>query len=269
VRFALALPAAAIGAVAAAALVTGAGAGGSPNAAFPARTRGAALDAPPNLAPPAPSALNVPPPEPLDDEHAATWAPVARASRVQRRPSTASPTVGSVAAKTPEGTPNVVAVLDRQAVRGEVWVRIRFASLPNGRTGWVPRRALGGYTTVHTKLVIDRARRTATLRDDGRILLVVPVGVGADATPTPAGQFYVRNRLTSYASPFYGPVAFGTSARSAVLTDWPAGGFIGIHGTDRPDLLPGRVSHGCIRMRNSAIRRLDRLMPVGTPLTIR
>jgi lipoprotein-anchoring transpeptidase ErfK/SrfK len=54
-----------------------------------------------------------------------------------------------------------------------------------------------------------------------------------------------------------------------VLTDWPAGGFVGIHGTNRPELLPGRVSHGCIRMRNQDILRLARLLPVGTPLTIR
>ncbi len=67
----------------------------------------------------------------------------------------------------------------------------------------------------------------------------------------------------------YGPVAFGTSARSAVLTDWPAGGFVGIHGTNRPALIPGRISHGCIRLRNDDILRLDRLMPPGTPLTIR
>ena len=75
--------------------------------------------------------------------------------------------------------------------------------------------------------------------------------------------------LSRYASPFYGPVAFGTSARSAVLTDWPAGGFVGIHGTDQPELIPGRVSHGCIRLRNADIVRLARLMPVGTPVTIR
>ena len=104
---------------------------------------------------------------------------------------------------------------------------------------------------------------------DGHPVFAAPVGIGAPGTPTPRGKFYVRNRLTRYASPAYGPIAFGTSARSDQLTDWPAGGFIGIHGTDRPDLLPGRVSHGCIRMRNRAIRRLDRLMPVGTPLTIR
>ncbi|MFN2627549.1 MAG: L,D-transpeptidase [Gaiellaceae bacterium] len=78
-----------------------------------------------------------------------------------------------------------------------------------------------------------------------------------------------RSELTRYASPFYGPVAFGTSARSAVLTDWPGGGFIGIHGANEPQLIPGRISHGCIRLRNSDIVRLAALLPVGTPLTIK
>jgi lipoprotein-anchoring transpeptidase ErfK/SrfK len=44
---------------------------------------------------------------------------------------------------------------------------------------------------------------------------------------------------------------------------------VGVHGTDRPDLIPGRVSHGCIRLRNRDILELGRLMPVGTPITIR
>jgi len=80
--------------------------------------------------------------------------------------------------------------------------------------------------------------------------------------------FYIRDKLTDFGDPFYGPVAFGTSARSSVLTDWPDGGFIGVHGTDEPQLLPGHVSHGCIRMPNSSILILARLMPVGTPLTV-
>jgi lipoprotein-anchoring transpeptidase ErfK/SrfK len=61
---------------------------------------------------------------------------------------------------------------------------------------------------------------------------------------------------------------FRTSARSRVLTDWPGGGYVGIHGTDRPELIPGRISHGCIRLRNADVLRLARLMPLGTPITI-
>jgi lipoprotein-anchoring transpeptidase ErfK/SrfK len=95
------------------------------------------------------------------------------------------------------------------------------------------------------------------------------VGVGQPRWPTPAGRFYVRERLTGFTDPIYGAIAFGTNARSAVLTDWPGGGFVGVHGTNQPEILPGRVSHGCVRMPNRSIRRLDRLMRLGTPVTIK
>jgi hypothetical protein len=74
--------------------------------------------------------------------------------------------------------------------------------------------------------------------------------------------------VTDIASPMSGPVAFGTSARSAVLTDWPASGYVGIHGRDRPNLLPA-ASHMAASGRDKDILRLSRLMPVGTPITIR
>jgi len=145
---------------------------------------------------------------------------------------------------------------------------VRLPILPNNSRGWVPRAALGGYRFVRTHLVVDLHALQATLYRGRRAVFRAPVGVGATGTATPVGTFYIRDRLTRYASPFYGPIAFGTSARSPVLTDWPAGGYIGIHGTNRPDLIPGRISHGCIRLRNADIRRLAALMPVGTPLTV-
>jgi lipoprotein-anchoring transpeptidase ErfK/SrfK len=147
-------------------------------------------------------------------------------------------------------------------------VHVRLPVLPNGTTGWVQRPALGGYETVRTRLDVDLARLKATLYRDGRPVLSAPVGVGSNSSPTPRGEFYIRNKLTRYESPTYGPVAFGTSARSPTATDWPAGGFVGIHGTDHPELVPGRVSHGCIRMRDADVLKLAKRLPVGTPLTI-
>ena len=44
---------------------------------------------------------------------------------------------------------------------------------------------------------------------------------------------------------------------------------IGFHGTNQPGLIPGRPSHGCIRLRNHDIARFYRLVPVGTPVRIR
>jgi hypothetical protein len=175
-----------------------------------------------------------------------------------------------VSTSTPEGTPNIVLVLGHREDRaGRLWVRARLASLPNGRIGWLPRNALGGYDTVDTHLVVDRRHLTIELLRRGRPVFRARVGVGQPRWPTPPGRFYIRNRLTRYAGPTYGPLAFGTSARSSRFTDWPGGGFIGIHGTDEPQLIPGRISHGCIRLRNPDILALGRLLPVGTPLTIR
>lgn len=222
----------------------------------------------PALPPSPPSAIE-PRNVPLGPASAVSWAPVRKAATLRLRPGRRAP-VAPVPARTPEGTRNVVVALgDARRHGGRLWVRVRAAGRPDDRRGWLPRRALGGYTPVRTRLVVDRARLSATLLRDGRRVLRAPVGIGRPGTPTPPGRFHVRNLLHRYRSAFYGPLAFGTSARSPGLSDWPAGGFVGIHGTNRPDLIPGRVSHGCIRLRNADIRRLARLMPVGTLLTVR
>jgi lipoprotein-anchoring transpeptidase ErfK/SrfK len=223
------------------------------------------------LGAPAASVLAVPRPERLGQErHLSVWSTVRRAVRARSAPERAAPVVAWVGTRTPEGTDNTLLILDRAADRhGRVWVRARLPVLPAGTTGWLPREAIGGYRPVRTQLVVDLRRLRATLLRDGHRILRAPVAVGQPRWPTPRGRFYIRNKLVRYRSSFYGPLAFGTSARSDVLTDWPGGGFVGIHGTDRPEQVPGRISHGCIRMRNPDIVRLGRLMPVGTPLRIR
>jgi hypothetical protein len=204
------------------------------------------------------------------DRHLSRWTSVRLATAARMAPRPDAPVVARLAATAPEGTANALAVV-RSATGsdGRVWVQARLPVLPNGTVGWLPRRSLGGYLTVDTRLVVDLERLRLTLYRAGRPVFTAPIGVGTPASPTPRGQFLVRSELTRYASPFYGPIAFGTTARSAVLTDWPDGGFIGIHGTDHPELIPGRISHGCIRMKNEADLRLFRLMPLGTPLAIR
>ena len=196
------------------------------------------------------------------------WAPVLRAIVARRAPSLRSAPAGRIPTRTGDGTTNIVVADDEVEHHGVLWERVRLAVLPNGSQGWVPRSSLGGWSFVDTHLVIDRAELTAELLQAGRVIFRARVAVGAPGTPTPAGQFYVLDRLSGFSGTFYGPLAFGTNARSPTLTDWPHGGIIGIHGTNRPDLIPGRVSHGCVRLTNAAIQRLGKLMPVGTPVTI-
>jgi lipoprotein-anchoring transpeptidase ErfK/SrfK len=217
------------------------------------------------------SALAIPAPRPLADEPELTrWAHLRRAVVARGWPRRGARVVARVRRLTPERTVTAVPVTGRRrGADGRLWLRITLPVLPNGTGGWVPRRALGAYEVSRHRLIVDLARERLTLLRRGRIVMRAPVGVGRSRWPTPRGTFLIRNRLVRYASPRYGPVAFGTSARSPTLTDWPAGGFIGIHGTNRPDLVPGRVSHGCVRLRNPDMLRLARRMPVGTPVEIR
>jgi L,D-transpeptidase-like protein len=201
-------------------------------------------------------------------ESAARWAPVLHPTLARTAPDHLARPVARLATLTPEGTTNIVQVLADHRSGDDLWVKVRLPILPNDSTGWIERSTIGGYTVVSTALDVNLRTLRLTLRRAGKVVFQAPVGVGAASSPTPRGHFYIRDRLHGFRDPFYGPVAFGTSARSAVLTEWPAGGFVGIHGTNEPALIPGRISHGCIRLRSEAILRLARLLPIGTPLTI-
>ena len=199
------------------------------------------------------------------------WAFVRKSTVVRRRPDSKAGLVARLGLHTEDGTDELVLLLERTIdERGRRWVHVRVPSRKASTTGWVPQRLLGRFNPVNTWLKIDRRRFTATLVKDEKVVFRARIGVGQRQWPTPRGEFYIRNRLSGYGlgGP-YGPLAFGTSGKSATLTDWPGGGVIGIHGTNAPGLIPGRISHGCIRLKNKDILKLDKLMPVGTPITIR
>ena len=125
---------------------------------------------------------------------------------------------------------------------------------------------MGPLMVVRTHLRINRRALRATLYREGRRIWTSRIGIGAPGTPTPAGRFWIREVLRGDGG-LYGPWAFGTSAYSR-LSEWPGGGVVGIHGTNQPYLIPGRPSHGCVRVPNRKIIRLKRLMPIGTPVRI-
>src|SRR3954447_15305690 len=152
--------------------------------------------------------------------------------------------------------------------RGNAWVRIRLPRRPNGSKGWVPQAALSAMTVNHKLIDVDK--RTLRLRvfDHGEVVMNARVGVGKKGTITPSGHFYVREKFHVRGVPLYGPRAIGTSAYAPTLSDWPGGGVVGLHGTNQPGLIPGRPSHGCIRLRNRDITRLYRLAERGTPINI-
>ena len=198
------------------------------------------------------------------------WAYAAARGGAYSAPSTKAGRVGQLRYRTEDGFPEVYIVLSSvQDARGRTWVRLRLPQKPNNVTAWVVRTALADFHLVHTKLVVNRRTLRVMLYDHGHRIFQARVGVGKRSTPTPAGKFWIREKFRAGGSPLYGTRAMGTAAYSRTLTDWPGGGVVGLHGTSEPGLIPGRPSHGCVRMRNRDIERLYALTPVGTPLLIK
>ena len=205
-----------------------------------------------------------------DGRTVAHWAYPDTAATVRATPAATARRVGRLHYLTEDGQAEVYAALSKTYVPATrvTWIKVSLAKRPNGITGWVPLRALGKLHTTRDRLVVDRQRLRATLSRDGRTIWSARVGVGRQGLQTPAGQFYVREKLRSIGGRAYGPFAIGTSAYAPTLSDWPGGGVIGIHGTDEPGLIPGRVSHGCVRLRNADVTKLWHLIRVGTPIDV-
>ena len=166
------------------------------------------------------------------------------------------------------GVPTVFGVLSRTDCGGR-WLRVQLPSRPNGVRAWVRARDVQ-LIRVRTRIEVDLSARRVTLYRKGRELISTRAAIGASDTPTPTGSYYVNQRLVARnPSGPYGPAAIGVSAFSPVLQHWIQGGPIAIHGTNQPHLLGGAVSHGCIRIANSAITRMFRLALAGTPVVIR
>jgi hypothetical protein len=189
---------------------------------------------------------------------------------IRKHPSASSHAIGRLRQLTEDGFPEVYLLLRSYTdVDGTEWTQIRVPGRPNGRVGWVLRENLGIFKQTRWRIVVNRKTLRMTVYWNGNNRWRRPVGVGKSQTPTPAGRFWIREKIKvrDHASPYW-PYALGTADYST-LSEWPGGGVVGIHGDwNEPQLIPGRPSHGCIRMHDRDVGWLAKHVPVGTPLRV-
>jgi len=196
------------------------------------------------------------------------WAYPQAPAAVHQYASARSRVLGHLRFLTVDGQAAVYLELRSATIGRHTWILVPLPGRPNGVAGWVPTGALGEAHVTHEYLRVDRETLRAALYRGGSPIWSAPVGVGRPSLPTPAGRFYVTEKLTTVGTPVYGPYALGTSAYAPTLSEWPGGGVVGIHGTDEPQLIPGRPSHGCIRLRDSDSVRRWQMIQIGTPVEI-
>lgn len=207
----------------------------------------------------------------LSNERTSTVsARVQYAGIIRRNPAKNSRAIGRLRLLTEDGYPEVyLALRSYTDMDGVEWTKIRIPGRPNGRVGWVARENLGTFHQTRWQIVVNRRKTRMTVFWNGKKRWQRPVGIGTPHTPTPAGRFWIREKIKvrDKASPYW-PYALGT-ANYSTLSEWPGGGVVGIHGDwNQPALIPGRPSHGCIRMHDRDVAWLARHVPVGTPLRI-
>jgi hypothetical protein len=199
------------------------------------------------------------------------WAYVSRIANVYRQPTTTSRSFAKLTWYTEDGFNSIYLLLRAHwTSQGHEWIKIRVPGRPNGRTGWVERNALGAFHLTHEAAVVNRGKMRLYFYRDGRVIWSAPVGVGEPSMPTPKGHFWINERfvLTDPSNGYY-PYAFGTTDYST-LTDWPGGGVVGIHGPfgAPASAIPGRISHGCIRLRIPDDFWLGRHLKLGMPVRV-
>ena len=168
------------------------------------------------------------------------------------------------------GERTVLPVLgDRTGADGLRWLHVRLPGRPNGRTGWIRRRATVASTTSW-HIVVDTSGRRVIVYQHGRPVRTVKAVVGKPSTPTPRGEFFVEEAIQLRATDVGAPFALALSARSTVLQEFDGGpGQIALHGLANIGGVPGTaVSHGCIRLDTSAMRWLATRIGPGVPVTI-
>lgn len=200
------------------------------------------------------------------------WAHVARIANIYASPSGNARIVTRLHSYTEDGFPEVYPALRAHwAANGHEWVEIRIPGRPNGRVGWVLRNALGQFHLTHQLLVLNLAMERLYFYSNGHRIWSAPVGEGARNTPTPSGHFWIREEfvLTNPSNGYY-PYAFGTADYST-LSDWPGGGVVGIHGPYGAswNQIPGRISHGCVRLHVPDDFWLGHHLHLGTPLLVK
>ena len=122
---------------------------------------------------------------------------------------------------------------------------------------------------VRRQVVVSVPDRKLVVMENGAVLKVFPVAVGADVTPSPDGDFEIVSRLTD-------PTYYHSGVVIPAGTDNPLGprwvglnkkGY-GIHGTNMPGSIGKAASHGCIRLRNRDIIQFFAMVNVGDTVEI-
>jgi lipoprotein-anchoring transpeptidase ErfK/SrfK len=123
---------------------------------------------------------------------------------------------------------------------------------------------------IRRQVVVSIPDRKLAVLENGTVIRIFPVAVGAAVSPSPVGQFEIVSRVAN-PTYYHAGVVVPPGSGNPVGPRWIGlnqKGY-GIHGTNQPRSIGHAESHGCIRLRNHQIEELYEMVRVGDTVEIR
>jgi lipoprotein-anchoring transpeptidase ErfK/SrfK len=124
--------------------------------------------------------------------------------------------------------------------------------------------------TQGREVVVSIPDRKLAVVENGAIVRIFLVAVGAAASPSPAGKFQITQRVTK-PTYYHKGMVVPSGPANPVGSRWVGlnkKGY-GIHGTNDPSSIGKASSHGCIRMSNRDIEQFFKMVSAGDMVDIR
>jgi lipoprotein-anchoring transpeptidase ErfK/SrfK len=125
-------------------------------------------------------------------------------------------------------------------------------------------------TQPKRQVLISLPDRKLAVLQNGQVLKIYPIAVGATDSPSPSGEFHIINRVT-HPTYYHKGTVIGPGPANPLGTRWMGLSLkgYGIHGTNAPRSIGKAASHGCIRMAKRDLEQLFDLLRVGDTVVIR
>ena len=126
--------------------------------------------------------------------------------------------------------------------------------------------------TDQANVIVDLDARVLLYRHGDEVVRLWDVGVGKDGHETPLGNYTIGEKVEKPAHTTellpYGHPDNPLGSRWLTLLKSGQKTSYGIHGTWDPEGVGGRVSLGCVRMRNEDVEELFEILPMGARVVI-
>jgi len=154
------------------------------------------------------------------------------------------------------------------------WLQIPTLLRRGSLRGWIRSADVRELHTTRLLVRVDLSERRVRVTAGARLLMSVPVGVGASGSPSPIGatsvsEFIPVTPRSIYSAQVYGPMIVALRLWQIKPSPaFPFGGLMAFHGGDERGI-GAASSSGCFRMRNADVGRFAALVREGTPVIIR